>query len=114
MAAPAFDLSPALDDPARRRALYAVGAELWPDLVLAAWADGQDGPEDGNWRALFEEARGWERPEFPLTGRDVKKLGVKEGAEVGKLLRAVEAWWIEGDFRAGREECLAWLTRRAG
>jgi poly(A) polymerase len=114
MAAPGVDLSPSLDGPARRRALYAIGAEAWSDLVLSAWAAGHDGPDDEGWRDLLNETQGWARPKFSLTGRDVKKLGVEEGAAVGELLRAAEAWWIEGDFRADRKECLAWLARQAG
>ena len=114
MAAPGIDLSPALDGPARRRALYAIGAEAWPDLVLIAWAASHDETDDEGWRALFSETREWERPKFPLTGRDAKKLGVEEGARVGALLRAAEVWWIEGDFRADRRACLAWLARQAG
>lgn len=113
MAAPEILLSPALDGPGRRRALYATGAALWPDLVLSAWADGAAGVDDEGWRTLFNETRDWVPPKFPLTGRDVKKLGVEQGAGVGKLLRAAEDWWIEGDFRAGRTECLAWVAARA-
>ena len=79
MAEPRIDLSPALDGPARRRALYAAGAEAWPDLVLTAWAAGHDGTDDERWRGLFNEPRDWQRPKFPLTGRDAKKLGVEEG-----------------------------------
>jgi len=113
MAAPGVNLSPDLDGPARRRALYATGAEAWSDLVLSAWSAGAAGPDDDSWHDLFGESQGWERPRFPLTGRDAKKLGIEEGALMGELLRAAEAWWIEGDFRADREECLAWLTRQA-
>ena len=112
MAAPEVDPSPGLDGPARRRALYAIGAEAWSDLVLSAWSIGAATPDDEGWRDLFNEMQGWERPKFPLTGRDVKKLGVEEGSAVGELLRAAEVWWIEGDFRADRAECLAWLARR--
>ena len=114
MAAPEIELSPALDGPARRRALYALGAEAWPDLVLAAWAAGHDKTDNEGWRDLFNETRNWERPKFPLTGRDVKKLGIEEGAAVGELLRGAEAWWVEGDFRANRKDCLAWLASQAG
>ncbi len=114
MAASEIALSPALDDSARRRALYAVGAAAWPDLVLSAWAAGHDKPDNKDWQTLFNETQDWKRPEFPLTGRDAKKLGVEQGAAVGELLRAAEAWWIEGDFRADRQECLAWLARQVG
>lgn len=113
MAASSLDLSPELDGPARRRGLYKVGTAAWRDLVLSAWAAGRDSPDDASWRGLFEEAQHWSRPEFPVSGRDVKQLGIEEGAAVGELLRATEDWWVEGDFRAGREECLAWLAQRA-
>ncbi len=111
MVSPALSpaLLPALDEAARRRALYATGAEAWPDAVLTAWADSGGDPNDAGWRGLLRAAEGWTRPRFPLTGRDVKSLGIDKGKAVGELLRAVEAWWIEGDFRAGRKQCLAQL-----
>lgn len=112
MSSPPVPLSPDLDGPARRRALYAVGHEAWPDLVLCAWAGGLAEPDDAGWRSLLAEAANWPRPRFPLTGQDVKKLGVEEGMAVGKLLRAAESWWIGGDFTADRDECLSWLARQ--
>ena len=47
---------------------------------------------------LLSMADGWERPRFPLTGRDVMAAGVPEGPEVGRVLAAVEAWWLDEDF----------------
>jgi poly(A) polymerase len=112
MAAPEIVPSPGLDRATRRRGLYAVGREVWSDLVLSTWAAGHDKPDDRDWRALFNEAQDWERPKFPLSGQDVKKLGVEEGARIGELLRAAEEWWIGGDFQADRKVCLAWLAER--
>jgi poly(A) polymerase len=48
----------------------------------------------------LEIADGWQRPRFPLTGRDVMQAGVPEGPEVGHVLAVLEDWWIEGDFTA--------------
>jgi len=104
---------PESDRAARRRALYRVGAADWADLVLYAWADRNGAPGDPGWRELLAAADHWKRPKFPLTGADVKRLGVSEGVAVGDLLRAVEAWWIAGDFTAGRNDCLAELKRIA-
>lgn len=114
MSSPPVSLSSDLDGPARRRALYSIGHEAWPDLVLLAWVDAHRTPDDPAWRSLLAEAENWPRPLFPLTGQDVKKLGIEEGAAVGELLRAAESWWIENDFRAGRDECLAWLAGKIG
>lgn len=114
MAAPPVRLSPGLDARARRRVLYLAGAEDWTDLVLIAWAATDDPADDPSWRTLLAATRGWKRPQLPVSGSDVKRLGVEEGEAVGELLRAAEDWWIEGDFRADRAECLDWLARHAG
>lgn len=110
MASPEIVPSPGLDRATRRRGLYAVGPETWSDLVLLTWASGHEEPDDRDWRAMFNEAQHWDRPKFPLSGRDVRKLGIEEGARIGELLRAAEEWWIGGDFQADRKECFAWLT----
>ena len=114
MAEPDEAVTPGMDGPSRRRALYRLGARTWADLVLVAWADGKADPSDADWRGLIAESEGWVHPKFPLTGADVKRLGVAEGAAVGETLGAVESWWIAGDFRAGRKECLARLEDLVG
>jgi poly(A) polymerase len=43
-------------------------------------------------------AEGWSPPAFPLTGEDVLAAGAPKGPLVGKVLREVEAWWIDHDF----------------
>jgi poly(A) polymerase len=37
------------------------------------------------------------------------KLGVPPGPAVGRLMAALEDWWIAGDFQADREACMAKL-----
>jgi poly(A) polymerase len=48
----------------------------------------------------------WKIPVFPLKGDDVVRLGVSAGPKIGETLRAVEEWWIKGDFKADRGVCL--------
>ena len=43
-------------------------------------------------------ADAWQRPHFPLAGRDVMLAGVPEGPLVGRVLGEVEEWWIDSDF----------------
>jgi poly(A) polymerase len=57
------------------------------------------------WRILLEMAQSWQRPRFPLTGREVMAAGVPEGPEVGRVLALVEDWWIGGDFSADESAC---------
>jgi poly(A) polymerase len=106
-------LSPALDDKARRVALYRLGWETYRDRVLLGWAAAAVEPDDAGWQALFLMS---EAPAlvFPIQGRDLLALGVKPGRQVGELLKQVEAWWIAGDFKADRKACLEETKKRAG
>lgn len=81
-----------------RKLLYRIGPARFRDRVLLKWAASPKGAGAIPWRMLLSVAADWERPKFPLTGRDVMAAGVPEGPAVGKVLSAVEAWWIDGDF----------------
>ena len=99
-----------LDARGARRVLRRIGAERYRDLALLAWADA--GSSEGLDAALAT-AEAWRPVSLPVRGRDVTALGVPPGRRVGALLRAVEAWWEAGDFRAGRAETLARLRELA-
>lgn len=120
LAAPPVAVTPDLDARARRRALHRLGADTVRDLALLAWASevaiAPHGPKgrNGAWIELLDEADAWRPLTFPLKGRDALALGLAEGPRVGALLAEVEAWWEDGDFRAGREECLAKLKLLIG
>ncbi len=43
---------------------------------------------------------------LPISGQDAIDLGVEAGPEVGRLIRRIEAWWVERDFWPTREQCL--------
>lgn len=105
---------PALDGAvaAARRALYVDGAATFRDRVLLRWAEAPEAGAEA--QALLALAGGWTRPVFPLGGEDVKALGVPPGPEMGRLLKAAEAWWIGEDFRPGRAQALERLAALAG
>jgi poly(A) polymerase len=98
-------VAPEMDETACRRVLYAIGSQTFQDVVLLRWAETGESHE-GPYRALLAFAEHWRKPAFPLRGADVLDLGVSAGPDVGRLLDRVEAWWIDGDFRAGRDEAL--------
>jgi poly(A) polymerase len=96
---------------AARKELYADGAAVFRDRVFLRWAEA---PQDGaKAQALLGLAGGWARPVFPLSGEDVKALGVRPGREMGRLLRAAEDWWVAHDFRPDRAQALETLARLA-
>ena len=81
-----------------RRLLYRIGKARFRDLVLLGWSAGPRGAAAIQWRMLLSIADGWEKPRFPLTGREAMAAGVAEGPGVGRVLAAVEDWWLEEDF----------------
>jgi poly(A) polymerase len=80
------------------RLLYRVGVARFRDRVLLSWAAEPRGASTLPWRMLLSIADAWERPRFPLTGREAMAAGVPEGPAVGRILAAVEAWWLDEDF----------------
>ena len=84
--------------PEVRRLLYRNGVRTFRDRVRLAWASTAPGSSAIAWRMLLTIADGWKTPRFPLSGHDVMQAGVPEGPIVGKVLAAVEDWWIENEF----------------
>ena len=81
-----------------RKLLYRLGPERFRDRVFLRWAEDRKASNGVAWRALLALADLWQRPAFPLTGREVKLAGVAEGPLVGRILAEVEDWWIDADF----------------
>lgn len=113
---PSQAFSPKMDARARRRAFHELGADLARDLALLAWAEEiaidphlPPGRNDA-WTALVTDAIAWTPVQFPVKGRDALALGIPAGERMGVLLHDLERWWIEGDFKAGREACLEKLN----
>ncbi|HLI13040.1 MAG TPA: CCA tRNA nucleotidyltransferase [Alphaproteobacteria bacterium] len=100
----------------RRVALHRFGGALFRDLVLMSWARtiAAAGPgaryEVEAWRDLLAAAAAWRPISLPVKGADVLALDVAPGPEVGRLLAAVESWWIAEDFVPDREACLRKLA----
>lgn len=91
-------IDPDAGDHAQRVALHRWGVPLYRDFALLRGAP-----------RLLALADAWADPSLPVGGADVRALGIASGPAVGALLRAVEAWWIAGDFQADRTACLEQL-----
>jgi poly(A) polymerase len=82
--------------------LYYHGQTVCHDRLLLQVVDGVT-QEEG---ALLQRIAAWRRPYFPLKGEDILALGVAPSPAVGKLLKAVEAWWVAADFKPDHAACL--------
>lgn len=81
-----------------RRLLYRIGVMRFRDRVLLSWAASPRGAAAIQWRMLLSIADGWQKPRFPLSGREAMAAGAAEGPQVGRVLALVEDWWLERDF----------------
>jgi poly(A) polymerase len=91
----------------RKRMMVAAG---WSDMApndprAIAWSIGTEGAVDrylitGGQSALAAVAllNTWERPVFPLSGKDIIAHGIRPGPEVARLLQAVERQWVVEGF----------------
>jgi poly(A) polymerase len=119
LVAPGIAVDAEMTAKAVRHALYRLGAARFRDLALLAWAAeiAAAGPSPRRtveaWRAPLAEAEAWTPLSLPVKGRDALDLGVPAGPKVGALLAALEAWWINHDFKPDRAACLRKLAELA-
>lgn len=111
MMQPAFHLEPDAGAPAVRRVLHHLGAVAVRDLALLTWAGELAAgrlprARTEGWIAIIAAAETWVPVSLPVTGRDVVELGIPPGPQIGKLLKSVERWWEDQDYRPDRPACL--------
>lgn len=88
-----------------RRAMHYHGKEVALASALLAFAEHTR--LSTAFSHVVDEAHSWQPAVFPVRGKDLSRLGIAEGPKMGDLLRRLEAWWVEQDFRPTRDECLA-------
>ena len=96
--------------------MYKFGSNIISDLTILAWSDELTNlPQPKNvrskgWKSILEKCESWKDIQFPLNGNDVIALGIKEGPNVGKLLKNVRDRWEKGGYNDGRNTCLEHLA----
>jgi poly(A) polymerase len=68
----------------------------------------------GGYSRLLRFMDSWERPTFPISGKDLMEQGAKPGKALGDALKAVEGEWVDGGFKAERGALLARATQLLG
>ena len=88
----------------------AIGDQLRLALAIArgkAVSDDKAMIEAGGISRLLAFAEKWKKPEFPLKGGDLKRLGLSAGPKLGAALKSLEAEWIASGFTLDRDALLA-------
>ncbi len=80
-----------------RKLVYRYGCQKMRSAVLL---------EPSGVQESLEIVAAWEGAVFPLKGRDLLAFGIPATPRLGEILKDIETWWIEGDFRATRDACL--------
>ncbi|MCB9996470.1 MAG: CCA tRNA nucleotidyltransferase [Rhodospirillales bacterium] len=103
-----FDIIESGDENNVKALVYRYGADITIQaLLIRAALAGQEHVD-------LSIPRSWTPPEFPLGGDDVLAAGIEKGPEIGKMLAAVEQWWVARDFSPGREDCLVYMQGLIG
>ena len=92
---------------AARVRLYQAGPTAYARALALSWARALEAATtDPAWRDALTLPMRWTAPKLPVGGDDLLAHGIPAGPQIGKTLRALEAWWIARDFAPGRGELL--------
>ena len=98
-----------------RACLYADGAAAYRERVLMAWARSRRAPAEPRPGATDSRCpSAGSRRAFPSAAPTSWRSALPAGPRVGELLRALEAWWVAGDFAADELALRAELQRHGG
>ncbi|XP_065135887.1 CCA tRNA nucleotidyltransferase 1, mitochondrial isoform X2 [Paramisgurnus dabryanus] len=62
-------------------------------------------------KKIHNELSRWSIPRFPVSGHDLRKLGITSGKEIGTILQELRETWKKSRYQMNKEELLATLNR---
>ncbi|XP_013216481.2 CCA tRNA nucleotidyltransferase 1, mitochondrial [Ictidomys tridecemlineatus] len=60
---------------------------------------------------LLREMQCWSVPPFPISGHDIRKVGISSGKEIGALLQQLREQWKKSGYRMEKEELLSHIKK---
>uniref|UniRef100_A0AAR2M231 tRNA nucleotidyl transferase, CCA-adding, 1 n=1 Tax=Pygocentrus nattereri TaxID=42514 RepID=A0AAR2M231_PYGNA len=60
---------------------------------------------------LLAELKRWSIPRFPVSGHDLRRLGITTGKEIGTTLQELRDIWKKSRYQLGKEELLSTISR---
>ena len=85
--------------------LYNLGAKDYKFKIIFEWLQ-SDSDKDPKWQSLYNQAKNWTKPSFPINGSDLMQLGIEKGPTLGKTLKIVEHHWVDLDFQPTKKDLL--------
>ncbi|XP_063797371.1 CCA tRNA nucleotidyltransferase 1, mitochondrial [Pseudophryne corroboree] len=55
---------------------------------------------------LLREMESWSLPRFPVSGHDLRRMGICSGKEIGRVLQELRDRWKESGYKTDKEELL--------
>lgn len=102
--------TPDMDARMFKQGIYASTPQTAYDRMVVRGAGESDPIVSATWVKKAVWAKDWPIPEFPLKGRDLKSAGVKNGPEMGRILRALKELWVRSGFEADQDKLLVALA----
>ena len=100
-------VDPVTNDRERLAWIYREGKTVIMDRAILRAATEENAMKSAYFMSLADLAMGWTPPDFPVSGKDLRKLGVSPGEGMGRMLKALEALWVRSGFSADRAKLLA-------
>lgn len=90
-----------------RKNLYRFGKEITLAGELLSCSINVLSVDRQAFKAVHQEVLKTPVPQFPLKAADILKVTqLREGPELGAVLKKVEAWWLENDTRPDHQACV--------
>jgi len=86
--------------------LFYYGHEICGGLLIYNFAKLSINSQVKTYLRIISSIKGLKVPKLPIFGKDIIKLGIKPGPNVGKILKLIENWWIANNFNPSRKKCL--------
>lgn len=60
---------------------------------------------------LLKEMQEWSVPSFPISGHDLRKMGISSGKEIGTVLQQLRDQWKKSGYQMDKEELLTCVKK---
>jgi len=90
----------------KRKYVYYYGYEMLQSLLIYNFFKLTSNAKIKKYLKIIDSVKNLKIPNLPIFGKDIIRLGIKPGPEIGKLIELIESWWILNNFKPSKKECL--------